>query len=206
MTVQGSPEWRQQRSGFITASRFADATSLLKGGGSSAARTNYLLDVATERITGRPVEAFVNTAMRWGSENEFDAISAYAGKARVAVIHLGFVESMDLDYVGCSPDGLVGNDGLIEAKCPYEPSNHMATIAGGMPEKHRAQVQGQLWIMQREWCDFVSFDPRNEPPYDIFIQRQYRDEGYIATLEVGIIAALEEVEQILERIQQKAGV
>ncbi len=205
MSTQGSELWRQERCGHLTASRFADAIAALKSGAPSETRIRYLQEIVAERISGRPIDRYVSAAMAYGTENEFHALSAYAKRNGVEVEHIGFIQHMDLAYVGCSPDGLIGHDGLVEVKCPFEPANHIATWMNGMPEKHKAQVQGQMWVTQRKWCDFVSFDPRNEPPYDLFIQRQYRDEPYIAILEAGIIVALEEVEQILERIQQKAG-
>ena len=190
--TQRSDDWYAARCGKATASRFRDVMARLKNDNPAADRQKYLTELVVERLTGQPVPAYENAAMRWGTEQEAAARAAYEQRTGVAVEETGFV-AHDTLYAGCSPDGLVDWDGLIEIKCPYNSATHIETLLNGMPAEHTAQVQGQMWITGRQWCDFVSFDPRMPEPLQLYVQRIHADPKAIADLAFGISAFLKEV-------------
>lgn len=193
---QGSAAWLFERCGNATASRFADAIGRIKSGAYSASRETYIWEVVIERLTGQPSDHWTSTAMQWGTDNETMARMEYEGRTGALVEQVGFVKHSTLPSVGGSPDGLIGDDGVLEIKCPYNSANHLKTILGGMPIEHQAQVQGNMWINGRQWADFVSYDPRMPAPYDIYIERIERNDEFISKLEAELIlfdAAIAEV-------------
>jgi hypothetical protein len=141
--------------------------------------------------------------MLWGTEQEAAARAAYEQRTGIEVEETGFV-AHDVLYAGCSPDGLVDWDGLIEIKCPYNSAVHIETLLGGMPADHMAQVQGQMWITGRQWCDFVSYDPRMPEPLQLYVQRIHADPKAIADLAFGISAFLKEVGEKVEALRRLA--
>lgn len=190
---QGSIDWLYERVGLCTASRFKDAIDTLKIGKSSAKRDAYKWELVIERITGQPVQHYESTAMQHGTEHEPLARMAYCGKTSAFVDEVGFHRHPEL-MVGGSPDGLVDDDGGIEIKCPFNSANHLTCWLTGMPDEHIPQVQGLMWLLDRQWWDFVSYDPRLPAPLDLYVQRIPRDDKYISeTLEHGIVAFLNEV-------------
>lgn len=194
MMEQQSAEWFAARLGRATASKFADAMSKLKNGKPAAARQTYAMQLLAERLTGQPTPHFETAAMRWGTENEPAARVEYAWTRGVEVEEVGFIAHPSIS-AGASPDGLIGSDGGIEIKCPSSVV-HLQTLLYGMPEEHTAQVQGAMWITNRAWWDFVSFDPRMAEPHRLFVQRIARDDTYIANLDFEIRGFLEEVEAL----------
>lgn len=196
---QGSPEWLAQRAGHCTASRFKDVLAKIKTG-ESASRRNYRIQLVTERLTGRPCDSYSNTAMEWGTTTEPFARAAYEGARTVMVDETGFLLHPEVPYVGASPDGLVGADGGVEIKCPYQSTVHVETLEGGMPPEHRAQVQGTLWVTGRAWWDFISFDPRMPAHLQLYVERITRDEDYIATLAAEVTKFLAEVDAMVRRL------
>ena len=198
--AQGSAGWLAQRAGHCTASRFKDVLAKLKNGGEAAERKKYRLQLVTERLTGQPCPSFENDAMRWGKETEPFARAAYETARGLMVDETGFVLHQDFTWVGGSPDGLVGDDGLIEIKCPFNSVVHVETMLGGMPSEHRAQVQGLLWIAGRDWADFISFDPRMPPKLQLYVERVKREPTYIELLEQETTKFLEEVNKQYEWI------
>lgn len=195
--IQGSPEWYAVRLGRVTASNFATATSKGKGSSPSKTRKDYMIRLVAERMTGLPSESYSNKAMEWGTETEQAAREYYKALNGVSVRQVGFI-ARDED-VGCSPDGLVGDDGMTQFKCPY-PTTHLKYIlAGKMPTDYFKQVQGELWVAEREWSDFVSFDPRvSQRPY--FCVRIYRDDDYIKELHTKIIMFVDEMKDMLNQL------
>jgi len=200
---QRSDDWYAARCGKATASRFKDVLAKLKNGAAAADRQKYLTELVVERLTGQPVPAYENAAMRWGTEQEAGARAAYEKRAGVAVEETGFV-AHDTLQAGCSPDGLVDWDGLIEIKCPYNSAVHIETLLSGMPAEHTAQVQGQMWITGRQWCDFVSYDPRMPAELQLHVQRIPRDPAFIADLERQVTSFLAEVAQQVEALRRLA--
>lgn len=198
---QRSADWFMARLGNATGSRFKDVMAKLKSGAPAKARQDYALELATERITGIVADNFVSTAMKWGTDQEEPARTAYIALTNSWVDETGFIKHNEL-RAGVSPDGLVDDKGLIEIKCPYNSNNHIATMLEGMPEDHMPQVQGQMWITGREWNDFCSFDPRMPDHLKLYRQRINRDDGYIQRLETEVRLFLAEVDEITTRLMR----
>lgn len=191
-----NPEWLALRAGKFTGSRFADLMARTKSG-PSASRQNLLATLAVERITGSCVETFTNAAMQRGTELEPVARSAYEMSRGLLVEEVGFVCG-ELDCVGVSPDGLIGSDGLIEIKCPSAMAKHLEALRTcAHAVEYRWQVQGQLWVTERDWCDVVSFDPRWPDGLQLAVHRVFRDESAIADLRAACIEADIEVEMMV---------
>ena len=197
---QGTEEWRKARAGHATGSCFADILAKIKSG-EAADRRKYRIKLVTERMTGVPIDGgFKSAAMQWGTDTEALARTAYEAATGEPCIQTGFHLHPTIEWVGCSPDGLVGDDGLAQFKCP-ESHTHVAWLLDGvLPSEHRAQVQGELWVTGRAWCDFVSFDPRFPASHQLLIVRVQRDEEYISNLEREVKVFLREVDQLHSRL------
>lgn len=193
--AQGSPEWDSQRLGIPTASNFHKI--LAKGKGET--RKSYMKHLAAERLTGQKIGFPINDAIRWGSEKEPEARAAYEFHSGNDCQIVGFYTTGSF---GCSPDGLVGDAGTVEFKCPLTTTHIETVLSGKMPEKHKAQVQGQLWITGRNWCDFVSFDPRITHAADYFCVRVSRDDQYIADLEEAVNTFCSDLEDMIARYKR----
>ena len=203
---QRTDEWLQARVGKVTASQMKHVLAKTQKGLPTAARTTYLWQQVIERLTGQPAPVAKTMAMQWGTDQEPAALQAYNEAHLVSIETVGFVQHPTL-AVGCSPDGLVTEDmaatGLVEIKCPSTSAVHLEPWLSGMPEEHMAQVQGQMWITGREWCDFVSFDPRMPADLQLYVQRVQRNPEFIAGLEREIITFLGEVDAIVAKLQAK---
>lgn len=190
---QRTSEWYEARLGKATASRFKDILATLKSGGESAARKNYRAELVVERLTGMPIERYRSAAMDWGTETEDLARLEYTLKTGNAVEEVGIFVHEKL-AAGASPDGLVGKDGLVEIKC-REVANHIQMLRSGeVSNDYTAQIQGQLWLTDRKWCDFISFAPELPENAQLFIKRVPRDEGYIKNLASEVTKFLAEVD------------
>jgi putative phage-type endonuclease len=190
--IQGSDEWKALRLGKVTASRVSDVIARTKTG-YGASRANYMAQLIAERLTGTAAESYTNAAMQHGTETEPEARSAYEFYQGVTVKEVAFVPHPKIDQAGCSPDGLVGDDGLTEIKCPNT-ATHLETLLGqAVPSKYDAQMQFQMACTGRKWCDFVSYDPRMPENMRLFIKRVPRDDKRIAELESEIAAFLLEM-------------
>jgi len=201
---QRSPEWFAVRAGKFTGSKFADAMARSKKSGEPLkACTDLIWQVVTERMTGRPIESYRNQAMDWGVENEPNAKLAYEFVSDITVAEEGFIIHPEYDFIGVSPDGLIDEDGGIEIKCPFNSQRHLERFIIGMPDEYKAQVQGCLWVTQREWWDFVSFDPRMPPNAQLYIQRVYRDEEYINDLKNTLLWCEDQANELLEKINEQ---
>jgi putative phage-type endonuclease len=201
--TQRSEDWYAARLGKATASRFKDAIAALKSGAPAQAQRDYLTELVVERLTQQPIQRFQNAAMTWGAEQEPAARAAYERVTGRIVEETGFV-AHDTLMAGCSPDGLVDWDGLIEIKCPWNTANHIETLLNGMPAEHIPQVQGQMWITGREWCDFVSYDPRMPAELQLHVQRIQRDPSFIADLEAKVTFFLQQVGTQVEALRRLA--
>ena len=191
--IQGSPEWLACRVGKVTASRMADLMARTKTGW-GASRANYAAELLCERLTGQPAERFTNAAMQWGTDQEPHARLAYSSRFDVDVYEVGFIDHPELSMAGASPDGYVGDAGLVEIKCPNT-ATHLDTMLGGtVPEKYVLQMQFQMACAGRDWCDFVSFDPRLPEHLRLFVQRVPRDVSLILSLESEVAAFNAEIE------------
>jgi putative phage-type endonuclease len=195
--IQGSPEWDAIRLGKVTASCFSDATSAGRGKSPSVTRLKYMRRLVAERDSRLPQESYSNTAMEWGVDTEQVARKDYGDMNGISVRQVGFIER-DED-VGGSPDGLVGDDGMIEIKCPFTTTHIKYIQEGKVPTEYFKQVQGNLWIAERKWCDFISFDPRMSKR-KFFIRRVYRDEKFIKELHIKIVMFVTEMKEMLEEL------
>lgn len=195
---QGTDDWRLARCGRATASRFSDILATLKSGGESASRRNYRADLVVERLTGVPADGFVSAEMRFGTENEPYARIALEATG-IIVRQVGFVAHPEL-MAGASPDGVVDDDGLVEIKVPNT-ATHIDTILKGMTPDHVAQIQGQMWITGRAYCQFVSYDPRMPERMQLYVQRVPRDEKYIENLEKEVRKFLAEVDEVIAKLE-----
>lgn len=189
---QSSPDWFKVRCGIVTASCFSDVLS--KGQGKT--RKTYMLKLLGERITGQPTESFNNRHTERGIEMEPEARHLYEFMTDNQCERVGF---MRRGNVGCSPDSLIGNDGLLEIKTKLPHLQCEVLLNDEVPAEHKAQVQGQLWVSEREWVDFVSYWP-NMP---LFVKRVYRDEKYIETLQNEIERFLDELNELETLLKQK---
>lgn len=188
---QGTNEWKECRVGKVTASRVADVVAKTKSG-YSASRDNYMAQLVCERLTGKPAESFSNAAMQWGTETEPLARAAYEAKMDVLVDEVGFIDHPSIVNSGASPDGLVGADGLIEIKCPNTATHIDTLLSQTVPKKYADQIFWQMACTGRDWCDFVSYDPRLPSDLQLFIKRIPRDDKYIQLLEAEVIEFLTE--------------
>ena len=191
---QNSEEWHLVRCGKMTSSRFATVLAKSKDGGATGTRRKYMDDICSERGTGLPSSSYCNSAMDWGTEHEDEAIAEYEKEKskdqpqKVIVRRVGFVEMSD--WLGGSPDGLVGEDVVIEVKCPnsatqYRYSRMIRKNPTWYDPKYKWQMQGNMWITGRKYCDWISYDPRFKMPKNrLLIVRVPRDEKAIAELQI----------------------
>lgn len=202
--IQRSPEWFAARSGKVTASRVADVIAKTKTGW-GASRANYAAQLVAERLTGTVEEGYTNAAMQWGTDQEPEARIAYEFRHEVTVFEVGFVPHPSIAMAGASPDGLVGEFGLVEIKCPNT-ATHIETLrSGSVPGKYLTQMQWQMACTQRDWCDFVSFDPRMPEAMRLFVRRVPRDEDLIAELEREVVAFLAEIDATVAELTRLYG-
>lgn len=203
--AQGSPEWIAARLGKVTASRVADVVSRTKTG-YGASRANYAAQLVAERLTGEPGEPiYMNMAMQWGVDTEPHARAAYEFMNDVTVVQVGFIEHPRIAMSGASPDGLIGDDGLVEIKCPNT-ATHIDTLLGeGILGKYMAQMQWQIACTDREWCDFVCFDPRMPESMRLLVRRVFRDAEIVASLEREVVKFLSEVDDTIRKLTAAYG-
>lgn len=202
--IQGSEEWRGQRSGKLTASRFADVMAFDKRTGTKPldARTKYMQQIVFERTSGSPVHEIGSKSMNWGTEIEEFAREAYELETGNIVQLAEFVLHPVYDFIGCSADGLVGIDGGIESKSPHNEAVHISTLLEGMPECHIPQVQGCMFVTGRKWWDFISYDPRQCERLRLYVQRVYRDDAYISELAAHLIQFNKEANAMIEELMK----
>lgn len=202
MIEQGSSEWFAQRCGKVTASRVADVVARTKTGW-GASRANYLAQLVAERLTGAVAEAYTKAAMQWGTDTEPEARVAYEFFTNATVELAEFVPHPSIADAGASPDGYVGDDGLVEIKCPNT-ATHIETLLGQVvPDKYVKQIQWQLACTGRAWADFVSFDPRMPATMSLFVKRVERDDAMIKALEADVVDFLNELRLTVHRLQTK---
>jgi len=207
MMEQRSPEWFAARLGKVTASRVADLMATTKTG-YSASRANYMAELICERLTGEQAERYGNAAMQWGTETEPQARAAYSFLHDVDVTECGFVLHPTIADFGASPDGLVGECGLVEIKCPNTATHIDTLLSEAVPSKYVTQMQVQMACTGRAWCDFVSFDPRLPADLQLWVKRVQRDETAIQIIEAETVKFLGElaakVESLRSRYMQEA--
>jgi putative phage-type endonuclease len=201
MMDQGTEEWFTIRIGKVTASRVADVIAKTKTG-YSATRDNYMAQLICERLTGLKGESFTNAAMQHGTDTEPLARAAYEALQDVLVDEVGFVPHPTIEMAGASPDGLVGNDGLLEIKCPNTATHIETLISKVVPGKYNTQMQFQMACTGRQWCDFVSFDNRLPEMFQLFVTRVPRDEVFIRLIESEIVQFLAELDDKINKLMK----
>jgi len=204
MIVQGSEAWFAARCGRVTASRVADVVARTKTGW-GASRANYAAELIAERLTGCTAPSFTNAAMQHGVDQEPVARAAYEARAGVTVDLIGFVEHPEIAMSGASPDGLIGDDGLIEIKCPNTATHLDTLLSETVPGKYVTQMQWQLACTGRAWCDFASFDPRLPANMALFVRRIERDVSLILELESEVAAFLAEIDAKVTALSERYG-
>ena len=198
---QGTEEWFAIRCGKVTASRIADIIATTKSG-YSASRANYEAQLICEILTGKPAESFTNAAMQWGTETEPLARAQYELKTGNMVNQIGFVVHPMIEQAGASPDGLIGEDGCIEIKCPNT-STHLDTLLSQkVSSKYITQMTWQMVCTGRKWCDFVSYDPRLPENLQLYIERIELDEDYAKKLQNEVVMFLVEVNEKVEKLRK----
>lgn len=201
--VQGSPEWFAARLGKVTASRIGDVTGKTKSG-YGAARAAYMVELIAERLSGQAADGFQSPAMRWGVENEPDARRAYEFRTDTDVVQVGFVPHPTIGLSGASPDGLVGDEGLLEIKAPNTATHIETLLSKQAPAKYLPQMDWQMACTGRAWCDFVSYDPRLPEDVRFFTCRVERSDERIAELEREVEAFLAELELKITQLKEAA--
>ena len=196
---QRSSAWFEARLGRVTASRVADVIAKTKSG-YSASRDNYMAQLICERLTGQQGESFTNAAMTWGTETEPLARSAFEAYADVMVEEVGFVPHPSIEMSGASPDGLVGLFGMLEIKCPNTATHIDTLLTQTVPGKYITQMQWQMRCCERQWCEFVSFDPRLPQDLQLFVKRVEFDPEYVAMLEKEVIQFLAELDDKVNKL------
>ena len=196
---QRSSAWFEARLGRVTASRVADVIAKTKSG-YSASRDNYMAQLICERLTGQQGESFTNAAMTWGTETEPLARSAFEAYADVMVEEVGFVPHPSIEMSGASPDGLVGLFGMLEIKCPNTATHIDTLLSQTVPGKYITQMQWQMRCCERQWCEFVSFDPRLPQDLQLFVKRVEFDPEYVAMLEKEVVQFLAELDDKVNKL------
>ena len=191
MADQRTPEWFARRCAKVTASRVADVLARTKTG-YSASRASYMADLVVEALTGKPKEGFTSAAMQRGTDIEPLARERYSVKTGHLVDQIDFVDHPTIADAGCSPDGLIGDDMIVEFKAPETHTHFEYIETKVVPSRYYAQVQFQLACTGRQRADFVSFDDRVPENLQLLIIPVKRDVDYIAAMEKEIIKFLEE--------------
>jgi len=196
---QRSEEWFQARLGKVTASRVADVLAKIKSG-ESASRRNYKIQLVSERLTGERQETYINQAMQDGIDREVFARDRYIQQFG-EVEEVGFVKHPTLE-AGASPDGMVGEDGILEIKCPMGSTHTETLMTQDVPSRYIPQIQFQLLVTGRKWCDFVSYNPMFPEHLQIFVKRVEADPVYQKELESEVKQFLSEVDNVINKLKE----
>lgn len=198
---QGSEAWKLLKVGKVSASRMADLLAKTKSG-ASASRAKYMAQLLCERMTGQPTEFFTTAAMQRGTEIEPVARAAYEAENLTSVEQVAWVEHPTIPMAGCSPDGLVGEHGLIEIKCK-EIHNHLDSILNDkIDPDHQTQMMWQMACTGRQWCDYVCFDDRAPEGLQLFVKRLERNDELIQKMEDEVRTFLKDLESMIQKLNE----
>jgi putative phage-type endonuclease len=198
--IQGSEEWKLARCGSVGASSIADLMARTKTGYGSS-RANLMARLIAERMTGQPQESYTNEAMRWGVDCEPMARAAYAFMANVDVTEIGLVRHPTIDGAHASPDGMIGDDGLVELKAPNTATHIETLLSGEVADRYVKQMQFQMACTGRSYCDFCSYDPRMPGDLQLFIRRIHRDDAAITEINDAVKLFILEMKAKINRLQ-----
>jgi hypothetical protein len=198
---QRTEEWRMARMGKVTASAIDNVLSKGKKGAEPAGRVNYRAQIIAEILTGQPADdPYLSRPMQWGIAQEPFARAAYELHRGFMVDTVGFLEHPRIENFGCSPDGLVEDEGLVQFKCPNTATHIDYLLRGEVPAEYHPQMLTEMACTGRRWCDFVSFDPRLPQDLQLFVKRFWRDDTRIAEIEQRVEEFLGEVKDVLVKL------
>lgn len=200
LAPQRSEEWFAERLKRATASRFGDVMATTKSGYSTS-RKNYAAELVAYRLTGWREESYTNKFMQWGIDYEPVARLQYELSTGREVEETGLWVHDEI-MAGASPDGFIGKDGCLEIKCPNTATHLETLLRQEVPYQYKYQVQGQMWITEKKWCDFVSFDPRLPDYAQMVIIRVDRDDVLIEKLQTEVLDFLEEVDSQIVLVEK----
>lgn len=204
---QGTPEWHAARAGRVTASRIADVMAFsAKDGRPLAGRTNYEAELTCEILTGQVnTDGFMSGPMQRGKDLEAEARDVYELLTGREVTQVGFVLHPTIERAGASPDGLVGEDGCLEIKCPNTATHIDFLLNDTIPKKYHLQMQWQMRCTDRQWCDYASYDPRLPAEMALRYVRVHRDNRLLDEVEEQVLAMLNSVEGQVAELLLKYG-
>lgn len=200
MLEQRTAEWHAARCGKVTASRIVDVMAKGKSG-EATTRAGYKAELAREILTGIQGESFSNVAMRWGTETEPFARSAYEAANDAFIDQVMFVDHPRIPMAGASPDGMIGADGLAEIKCPDTKQHIESLLGAAIKRDYQLQMQWQMACTERQWCDFVSYDPRMPEGLQLKVIRVQRDDVLIREIEIEVMQFRVEVDAMVKSLQ-----
>ena len=198
---QQTPEWYEIKIGKVGASRLADVMAEGKGGKPSATRANYMYELLAARLTGEYQQTYQSPEMLRGIELEAEARRKYEIVTFNEVKQVGWIPHPEIDMCGCSPDGLVDDDGLIEIKCPNTKTHLETVLHGKIDRSYQLQMQWQMECSGRDWCDFVSYDPRLPENIQICIIRVDKKQEVIDSIKTAVQAFLSELAELENKIR-----
>lgn len=201
MMEQGSEEWFKFRLGKVSASRVADLMAKTKSG-YAASRKNYMSELLCQRLTGQREEGFTSAAMQRGIDVEPIARGRYEVEADVLVVETGCIAHPHIDDFVASPDGLVGDDGSLEIKCPNTATHIDFIKTGKIPMRYQHQMTAQMLCAERQWCDFVMFDDRLPPHLAYKCIRFNLDSDMAEEMESEVKNFLIELNETIETLEK----
>lgn len=203
--LQRTEQWAIERAGKFTGSRFADLLARNKRTGEPLKAYHDLIwQVVVERMTKQPIEGPNGFALQWGNDVEPFAREAYEMETGSVVTESGFIQHPDFSFAGCSPDGLIGEKGGIEMKCPRSSIIHLERFVSGVPDEYMPQIQGCMWVTGRKWWDFVSYDPRMPETHRLLIISVDRDDAFIERLQDAVLTAECAAKELQEKVEKLA--
>jgi len=201
--LQRTESWYADRCGKVTASPIFKVYKKLKNGSYSSERETYFFQVLGEVLTGVPASGVKSAAMQRGIDKEAEAREAYTRKTNYPVYEAPFIVHPRIERAGASPDGFVGDDGLVEIKCPLTATAAKVLLTDYLDETYAAQIQWQLACTGRQWCDYVVYDDRLPEPLRLYIRRIERNDALIADVEKEVVKFLEEIDEAVSALNRK---
>ena len=200
MNAEEKAAWLNARAGKLTASRMADAMAFLKNGQPAGARIKLLHELLAERLTGESVRHVVTDAMLWGMEHEDEAVDYFVARYSRTVRRSRFYEHPTIENFGATPDREIGDDGLIEVKCPTTTRYLEWVIAGVVPEEHKPQMCAQLLCTGKKWVGFMAYDPRIRDENKRLFMRKYEPtQDELERVEIAAVKFLNDLDEMFDR-------